>query len=166
MIYLEQVIGGILYWADENGLRLPAMMGGAKESGLGVTTFTIEDSGGTARAVINDVTALTINTPSAIQDITGIDKSAMERLFLLADGSFNYTYVFNDAATTGIFTVLKAYRTLNGTDVGRTHTFVHSAQTLAMDCLLTDFPLVRGADGSFGGSATAQLSSGTVPAWS
>ena len=138
----------------------------AKESGLGVTTFTIEDAAGTARAVINDVTSLTINTPSAQQDVTGLDKSAMERLLLLADGSMNYSYVFNDAATTGIFTVLKAYRTLNGTDIGRTHSFVHSAQTLTMDLLLTDFPVVRGADGSLGGSVTANLSSGTVPAWS
>ena len=137
----------------------------AKESGLGVTTFSIDDAAGSQQAVLNDCQALTINTPSAQQDVTGLNKSAMERLLLLADGSFNFTYDFNDAATTGIFTVLKAYRTLSGTEVGRTHTFTHSGQTLAMECLLTDFPLVRGADGSFGGSATAQLSNGTVPAW-
>ena len=138
----------------------------AKESGLGVTTFSVDDSGGTARAVLNDVTQLGIATPSGEQDVSGLDKSAHERLLLLADGSFNYTYVFNDAASTGIFTVLKNYRTIFAGEVGRTHTFTHSANTLAMECLNNDFPQNRGADGSLTGSTTASLSSGTVPAWS
>lgn len=138
----------------------------AKESGLGVSTFSIDDAAGTPRAVLNDCSVLNINTPSAMQDVTGLDKSAMERLHLLADGSFGYTYVFNDAATTGIHTVLKAYRTLAASQVGRTHTFTHSGQTLAMECLLEDFPFTRGADGSLAGSTTARLSDGTVPAWS
>jgi hypothetical protein len=137
-----------------------------KESGLGVTTFSIDDAAGAQQAVKNDVTALTINTPSGQQDITGLDKSAHERVLLLADGSMNYTYVFNDGATTGIFTVLKAYRTLTGSETGRTHTFTHSANTLAMWLLLTDFPFTRAADGSLTGSTTANLSDGTVPAWS
>jgi len=137
----------------------------SKESGLGVSTFSIDDSGGTQRAVLNDVTQLSLATPSGQQDTTGLDKSAHERLLLLADGSFSYTCVFNDAATTGIHTVLKAYRTLSGSEVGRTHTFTHSGNTLAMECLLTDFPWTRGADGSLTGSVTANLSDGTVPAW-
>lgn len=138
----------------------------AKESGLGVTTFSIDDAAGSPQAVLNDVTSLSIKTPSGIQDVTGLNKSAHERLLLLADGSFDYTFVFNDVATTGIHTVLRAYRTLASNQVGRTHTFVHSGQTLAMECLLTDFPLTRAADGSFGGSVTAQLSDGSLPAWS
>jgi hypothetical protein len=137
----------------------------AKISGLGVTTFSIDDAGGTQRAVKNDVTTVTLNTPSGQQDTTGLDVSAHERLLLLADGSFNYSYVWNSAATTGIVTVLKAYRTLNGSDVGRTHTFTHDSLTLAMDCLLGDFPFTRAADGSLTGSTTANLSSGVVPAW-
>jgi len=137
----------------------------AKESGLGVTTFSIDDSAGAQQAVLNDVTSLSIKTPSADQDVTGLNKSAHERLLLLADGSFDYSYIFNDAATTGIFTVLKAYRTLAANQVGRTHTFTHSGQTLAMECLLDDFPFTRGADGSFGGSCSAKLSDGTVPTW-
>lgn len=138
----------------------------AKESGLGVSVFSVDDSGGTARAILNDVTQLGIATPSGEQDITGLDKSAHERLLLLADGSFNYTYVFNDAATTGVFTVLKDYRTILAGQVGRTHTFTHSGQTLAMECINNDFPFTRGSDGSLTGSTTANLSNGTVPTWS
>ncbi len=137
----------------------------AKESGLGVTLFSVDDAAGTIRAILNDVTNLSINTPSAQADVSGLDKSATERLFLIADGNFNYTYVFNDVATIGVFTVLAAYRTLNGSEVGRTHTFTHSAQILSMECILDDFPFTRGADGAFGGTTTANLSDGTVPIW-
>ena len=120
---------------------------------------------GTQRAVLNDTTALGIATPSGEQDVSGLDKSAHERLLLLADGSFNMTYIFNDAATTGIFTVMKNFRTLAASQTGRTTTFTHSANTLAMEILWTDFPFTRGADGSLGGSTTGSLSDGTVPAW-
>lgn len=137
----------------------------AKESGLGVSVFSIDDSGGTARAVLNDVTQLNISTPSAMQDVTGLDKSAMERLHLLADGQIQFTYVFNDAATTGIFTVLKDYRTIFAGQVGRTILFTHSAQILSMETLLSDFPFTRAADGSLTGQATGMLSNGTVPIW-
>ena len=137
----------------------------SKESGIGVTTFSIDDAAGSPVAVKNDVTALGIATPSGVQDTTGLDKSAHERLLLLADGSMNLTYVFNDAAT-GIFTTLRAFRTLAASQTGRTTTFVHSAMTLAMELLYSDFPLTRAADGSLTGSTTGQLSDGTVPAWS
>lgn len=137
-----------------------------KESGLGVTTYSIDDSAGAQQAVKNDVTALSIATPSGEQDVTGLDKSAHERLLLLADGSFNMTYVFNDVATVGIFTVMKNFRTLAANQTGRTTTFTHSGQTLAMEILWVDFPLTRAADGSLGGSTQGNLSDGTVPAWS
>ena len=138
----------------------------AKESGAGVTTLSIDDSAGSQQVVKNDITALGIATPSGVQDTSGLDKSAHERLLLLADGSMALTYVFNDAATTGIFTVLNNFRTLAANQTGRTTTFTHSGQTLAMELLYNDFPLTRGADGSLGGSTTGQLSDGTIPAWS
>ena len=119
----------------------------AKESGLGITTLSIDDSAGTQQAVKNDITNFAVNTPRAIQDVTGIDKSGMERLHLLADGSLNITYVFNDVATVGIFTVLKNYATLAASQFGRTTTLTVSGQTLAMELLYEDFPLTRGADG-------------------
>ena len=138
----------------------------AKESGLGVTTFSVDDSAGTQRAIINDVTQFNITTPSNQQDVTGVDKSAMERLLLLADGQVQFTYVFNDAATIGVFTVLRNYRTLAASQVGRTTTITHSGNTLAMELLYNDFPLNRGADGSLTGQVTGMLADGTVPAWS
>ena len=98
--------------------------------------------------------------------MTGLDKSAMERLLLLADGSGTINGVFNDAATTGSHTVLKNYRTIFAGQVGRTLTFAVSAQSLSMEVLFTSYDLSRAADGSLTFSAPFVLCNGTVPAWS
>jgi len=107
-----------------------------------------------------------VQTPRALQDVTGLDKSARERLILLADGTFTANYVMNVSATTTIFAVMKNFGTIFAGQVGRTMTLVFSAQTLAMELLFDDFPLVRAADGSLTGSITGHLSDGTVPVWS
>ena len=49
----------------------------AKESGLGMSVI-IDDSGGSARTISNDITSIDIATPREEQDITGLDKSARE----------------------------------------------------------------------------------------
>lgn len=141
----------------------------SKVSGLGITTFSVDDSGGSQQAVKNDITSFTINTPRAQQDITGIDKSAMERLLLLADCTVTANYVFNDAATTGIFTVLNNYATLFTAQVGRTTTITFSgsagAHTLAQELLYDDFPINRAASGELTGTVTGRISNGTLAAW-
>src|SRR3989337_1338716 len=98
-------------------------------------TCTVDDSGGTGRDISNDVTSITINTPSGVQDVTGIDKSGMERLLLLGDGSGTINGVFNDAATTGSHTVLKNYRTILAGQVGRTLAIAISGQTLSIEAI-------------------------------
>lgn len=142
----------------------------SKVNGLGITTFSIDDSAGSQQAVKNDITSFTINTPRAIQDVTGIDKSAMERLLLLADCTVGASYVFNDAATTGIFTVLNNYATLAASQVGRTTTITFSgsagAHTLAQELLYDDFPSNRAASGELTGQVTGRLANGTLAAWS
>lgn len=129
-------------------------------------TIGVDDSGGTARAIANDITNVQWGMPSAEQDVTGLDKSGHERLLLLADFSITLTAVFNDAATTGMFQIFKNYRTIFAGQVGRTVTIVHSGQTLANEVLFTDFPLSRNADGSLTSSIPGVLADGTVPVWS
>ncbi|MGI5286646.1 hypothetical protein ACQEVF_25360 [Nonomuraea polychroma] len=133
----------------------------AKESGLAWTTLSVDDSGGTARAIINDFTNFEFATPRAVQDVTGVDKSAMERLLLLADFSVTLNGVFNDAANMSH----DVFKTVPSTSVARTVTLVHSGQTLANECLFTDYALTRAADGSLTFQAPGVLSDGTVPAW-
>ncbi|MET8987760.1 hypothetical protein ABZW49_20125 [Nonomuraea wenchangensis] len=134
----------------------------AKESGLGWTALSVDDSAGSPCDVRNDVTNFEFSTPRAVQDVTGLDKSAMERLLLLADFSITLNGVFNDAADKS-HTVLK---TVSSTSVARTTTITVSGQTLAPEVLYTDYSLSRGDDGSLTWSAPGVLADGTVPAWS
>lgn len=131
----------------------------AKESGIGWTTYSLDDSGGTLRALVNDVTDCNFDTPRAEQDITGLDKSAKERLHLLADFSFSFTGVFNDAAN-ALFDTIKSLANT------RTHTQVVSGQTISNEVLLTSGNWSRGAGGELTAAVAGALQSGIVPIWS
>ena len=135
----------------------------AKESGLGLTV-AVDDSGGSAQTISNDITNLTFGIPSAEQDVTGVNKSARERIHLLADFSLTLNGVFNDAASMS-HAVLKNYRTIFAGQVGRTVTITHSGQSLANEVLFTDYALTRAADGSLTFTSPGALADGTVPAW-
>lgn len=135
----------------------------AKETGLGWTTLDVDDSSGTAQDLRNDTTNFEFATPIAVQEVTGIDKSAMERLLLLADFSITLNGVFNDAATDSAHSVLKD---IASTRVARDIVIAVSGQTLTNNCLITDYQLTRGDDGSLTWSAPAVLANGVAPTWS
>lgn len=132
-----------------------------KESGLGWTTCSVDNSAGTAKAIKNDVTGLQFATPRGVQDVTGIDKSAYERILLLADFSITLNCIFNDA-TDQMFDVFK---TVSSTSVARTTTLTVSGQTLANEVLYTDFPVNRADSGELTSAIPGVLSDGVVPAW-
>lgn len=138
----------------------------AKTSGVGITALTLDDSSGTARSCINDIGDFQISTPRAVQDVTGVDKAAIERLLLLADASFTFNGFFNDAATTGLHSVAKS---VPSTSVQRlvviTITGTVGANTLSCECMFTDYALTRGQDGALTVSIPAVLSNGTAPTW-
>jgi hypothetical protein len=135
----------------------------AKQNGLGWTTFSVDDSAGTARDIRNDTTNLDWSMPRGVQDITGIDKSAIERLLLLADFSGTANGVFNPTATTSSHAVLK---TVSSTSVNRTIAITIASQTLNNECLISDYALTRAQSGEFTWSAPFSLADGTVPTWS
>jgi hypothetical protein len=122
----------------------------------------VDDSTGDPDDVRNDVTNFEFATPRGVQDVTGVDKSAMERLLLLADFSITLNGVFNDAANQAH----EVFRTVPSTSVARTTTITVSGNTLAPEVLYTDYALTRAADGSLTWSAPGVLSDGTVPTWS
>lgn len=134
----------------------------AKESGLGWTTCSVDDATGTPQDIRNDVTNLQFATPRAVQDVTGIDKSAMERLLLLADFSITLNGVFNDAANKSH----AVFKTVPSTSVARTVSLAVSGQTLANECVFTDYPLSRSDSGELTWAVPGVLSDGTVPTWS
>jgi hypothetical protein len=134
----------------------------AKTSGLGWTTCSVDDSGGSVEAIINDVTNLQFATPRAVQDVTGIDKSAMERLLLLADFSVTLNVVANFAASPSAHDVFK---TVPSTSVARTVTLTVAAKTLANEVLFTDYPLTRSNSGELTAAVPGVLANGAVPTW-
>lgn len=134
----------------------------AKESGLGWTTCSVDDSGSTLRAIVNDTLSLDFATPRAVQDVTGLDKSAVERLLLLADFSSTISGNFNDATNTAH----DVFKTVGSASVTRTETLVISGQTLTNEVVLLDYPLNRAATGEFTFAVPTALQSGTAPTWS
>jgi hypothetical protein len=132
----------------------------AKQSGLGWTTCSVDDSSGSLTAIVNDVTNIDFATPRAVQDVTGMDKSAIERILLLADFSVNINGVFNTAVSHPVFKTIPTTSTL------RTVTLVVAAQTLSNECILTDYPLTRSASGELTWQVPGVLANGTAPSWS
>ncbi len=134
----------------------------AKSSGLGWTTFSVDDASGTPQVIKNDITNLQLATPRGVQDTTGLDKFANERLLLLADLSYTLNGVFNPSANQSH----AVFKTVSSNSAARTVTNVISAQTLAAEVLFTDYNLTRATDGAFTWSAPGVLADGTVPTWS
>jgi len=137
----------------------------AKQSGLGYSV-AVDDSGGTPRTISNDITNFDYATPKAVQDITGVDKSAMERLLLLADFSITLNGVFNNASNQSHDT----FKTVPTGSVNRTVTLAITSpasvtSTLANETLFTDYQIKRAADGALTWVAPGVLADGTVPAW-
>lgn len=136
----------------------------AKVSGLAWTTLSVDDSAGTLTDIKNDVTNLQFSTPRGVQDVTGVDKSAMERLLLLADMSLTLNGVFNATGSHLIF------RTVPSTSVAREFTLTTNGVSLGVTgtptLLFTDYSLTRGQDGSLTWTAPGVLANGVVPTWS
>ena len=132
----------------------------AKESGLGMSAI-IDDSGGSARTISNDITNADFATPREEQDITGLDKSAHERLLLLADFTVSISGVFNDASNMSH----DVFKTVPSSSVARTTTLAISGQTLAGELFYTDYSLSRSSGGELTWSAPGALAGGAVPTW-
>ena len=134
----------------------------AKENGLAWTTFTVEDSGGTtARDIRNDIGNFTLSTPRGVQDVTGLDKSAYERILLLADASVNLNGFFNDASNLSH----DVFKTVSSSSVARDTVITVSGQSLPLNLLFTDYALTRSAAGELTWTTTGVLADGTVPTW-
>ena len=134
----------------------------AKQSGLG-DYIAVDDSGGTARDISDNVTSVEFGNTQNLLDSTTISKSAMERLIGLGDASFALSGVF-DAASNKSHDVFK---TKSGT---RTVTYSIGGNSsgnpkIECECLVADYNLSRGTDGALTWAATLNLQSGTVPTW-
>lgn len=135
----------------------------AKQSGLG-DNITVDDSGGSAQDISTDITNYSIGNSQNLQTITGLDKSAIERLILLADGEVTLNGIFDAGSNLAhdVFKTRTGTRTVQ-IDIGGS---TSGYPRLSMEMLVENYNLTRGNDGALTWASTLRLQSGTVPAWS
>tara|TARA_Y100000310_G_C20581634_1_gene763305 strand:+ start:497 stop:913 length:417 start_codon:yes stop_codon:yes gene_type:complete len=135
----------------------------AKQSGLG-DYIAVDDSGGNVKDISNDITGYSINIPQNLLEITGLDKSATERLIGLGDGTVSLNGVFNKASNKShdVFKVRTGTRTVTIAFGGNTSGY----PKLEMEMLVTEYNLERGDDGALKWTSGLSLQSGTVPTYS
>jgi len=134
----------------------------AKQTGLG-DYLAVDDSGGTARDISNDVGDYGINIAQELIDTTGLDKSARERITGMSDFDVTITGFFNAASNKShdVFKTRTGTRTFDLRIGGNSS----SNPKLAMEMQVASYNITRGSDGSLGFTAGMNLADGTVPAW-
>jgi hypothetical protein len=135
----------------------------AKTSGLGAA-IAVDDASGTPQTITNDVTNFALTTPVALQDITGVDKSAHERLALLRDGTTTLNGVFNAAANMS-HAVLSTVTTTASVRTVKVTPTVSTSPNLSMEELFTGYNVTRSNSGELTWTAEGQLADGTIPTW-
>ena len=135
----------------------------AKQTGLG-DYIAVDDSGGTARDISSDVTSLSIGNSQNLLEVTGLDKSAVERIVALSDGTANLSGTCNFAANKE-HAVLAEGRTATRTFDYRIGGNSSSNPRLQMELVIGAYTVDRGAGGELTWSCDLSLQSGTVPDW-
>lgn len=138
----------------------------AKTSGLGAV-ISVQDSGGSARLITNDVTNYATTTPRGTQDVTGVDKFAHETLLLLAD----YTVTLNGVANFAAGFSHAVFKDVGSTSVNRATAISPIGTTtgnpiLTANLVYTDYQMTRANTGELTWQAPGQLADGAVPTWS
>jgi hypothetical protein len=134
----------------------------AKTSGIG-SIISVDDSSGTARDISGDVNSLTNDQGQDLAVVTGIDKSAQERIPLLADltVTLNGTANFSSNMSHDVFKTLTGTRTVTWGPIGSTSGY----PKLEAEMVVESFNYARDASGALNYTASLSLQSGTVPAW-
>ena len=131
----------------------------AKQTGIALDALSVDDASGTPVDIRASVTNWDLAFPRGIQDVTGQNAAAMDRLGLLADSSVNLTGVV-DAATSHL-----VFKTVPTTSVGRTVTIDAGTPSVANEYFFTDYTWTRAQDGSLVWAAPGVLTGGVINAW-
>ena len=132
-----------------------------KQSGAGWTTLSVDDGAAALQVIKNDVNDLDFATPIAQIDVTGVDKSAHERIAGLADFSITLNGTFDPDAN-------KSHAVLSTITAGlvRSVNLTVGGKSLNNEVLFSDYQIKRGTDAKLSWSAPGALADGTVPTWS
>ena len=135
----------------------------AKQTGLG-DYVAVDDSGGTVRDISNDIGDYGVNIAQELVTVTGLDKSAQERITGMSDGDVTLNGFFNAASNKShdVFKTRTGTRTVDIRIGGNSS----SNPKVTMEMQIASYALTRGSDGSLTWSATLNLADGTVPTWS
>ena len=136
----------------------------AKISGLGAQ-ITVADSGATPRDISNDIGDFTLNTPIAMQDVTGLNKSAHERLALLSDVTAQLKGFANFAANLSHAVLSTATTSATQRAVVVYPTSNHSTPTLPFNALIASYNMSRANGGDLTWQSDLNLADGSVPTW-
>ena len=137
----------------------------SKTSGLGGAVL-VGDASDSAQTITNDITNWTMSTPRAVQDVTGVNKSANERILLLADYSVTLNGVFNTASNMShaVFSTIPSTSVTRSVELDVIGTAT-GAPVLAANCLLTDYQITRASTGELTWQVPGSLADGATPTW-
>ena len=130
----------------------------AKVSGI-TTTVTVDTIADAPTDISNCITSISLNTSRGLQEITGLDMEAVERIVLRADGTGSMSGVF-DPVSHAVFKEIPA-----ATNVPRDMVIEYPGATMTLIVLLTDYSVSMGDDGALTWTVPFMLQDGTVPAW-
>ena len=133
----------------------------AKQTGI-TGTVTIGDANGVSQTFSAAVQTFNINQSRAQIDVTGIDKSFMERLPGLGDYAVELAGVFDGAGTASPVQVFGSM----GTALRAFTIVVGPNGTAAGTAALAAWNVTRGNDGALNWTATLNCANGTAMAWS
>jgi hypothetical protein len=135
----------------------------AKVSGLGATVVVADDTDAN-QTISDDVTEFGMSTPRGVQDVTGVDVYAHQRLLLLADCTFSLKLIFDNAANMGHMVL----STMSSTSVLRSVQITPTATEypfLGANCYVSTYDVARSATGELTSSSELMLGDGQLPTW-
>jgi hypothetical protein len=129
------------------------------------STVSIDDGAGSPQVITNDVTAVVFNEPQTLEDVTGLNSAAIERLKTLADFTGELTGWFNTASNMSHAVFKTIY---SSTIASRTLVITLGsgpAATLTSEVLLSDYS-ISVDNGKLVWKVPFANAAGTVPVWS
>ena len=134
----------------------------AKVAGF-LTSLTVTDNGAVARNITNATTDISFTLNQHQIDISGLDKTSMERMNLRGDATVTLSGVVDNASNNQH----DVFKTVHlSTAVARVFVATTVAgPILTGTVLFANYTVTPGADGSLKWTATGNCSSGTTFAW-
>lgn len=137
----------------------------SKRSGLGQKFFVCQIGSGPAYDISGDVGSIdTADCSIAMLDVTGIDKSAHERLAGLGDGKLQYTAYWDNTAG-GEHAVVKGLDGLAVRGLWLGSAVEGDGLAYAINGILTNYPVTRANSGMLTAKPTIDGYNGDFPDW-